>query len=93
MCLAQTWHIPGVYFYGPGAPGLAASARSGCRAGRFSRAVARTRPPSATSPTPAIFRLTIKGPQLRHPRAAAVSDLDPGHAACRPDRDRLARSA
>jgi hypothetical protein len=81
----------------PGAPGLAASTRSGCRAGRFCRAVARTRPPSArrsaTSPTPAIFRLTIKGPQLRHPRAAAVSDLDPDHAACRPDRDRLARSA
>jgi hypothetical protein len=41
-----------------------------------------------TSPTPAIFRLTIKGPQLRHPRAAAVSDPDPDHAACRPDRDR-----
>ena len=65
------------------------------------------RPPAASPPPPqrgqprhqpqppAIFRLTTAGPQLRHPRAAAVSDLDPDHAACSPDRhrDRLPHSA
>jgi len=34
--LAYTWRVLSM---DPGAPGLAASARSGCRAGRFSRAV------------------------------------------------------
>jgi hypothetical protein len=57
------------------------------------------RPPAASPPPPrgqsrhqpqppAIFRLTTAGPQLRHTRAAAVSDLDPDHASGSPDRDR-----
>jgi len=96
--LAYTWRGPST---DPGAPGLAASTWSGCRAGRFSRAAARTRSPSArrvAAPPrgqsrhqpqpPAIFRLTTAGPQLRHTRAAAVSDLDPDHASGSPDRDR-----
>src|SRR6266566_3368004 len=68
----------------------------------------RNRPPAAPPPPPpggqpshrpkppATFRVTIRGPQLRPPpRAPAISDLDPDHAVCGPDRDRdhLPRSA
>jgi hypothetical protein len=57
----------------PGAPGLAASARSGCRAGRVqpcrSSNHVTVRPPRRRQPQPsATFRLTTAGPQLRHPR-------------------------
>jgi hypothetical protein len=77
MCLAQTWHIPGVDL--PRTPACpAASARSSGR-GRFSRAAARTRSPSARRaaaptarpvppPAPAPGRLP---PHYRRPAAAA----------------------
>ena len=112
MCLAQTWHIPGVDLpRTPAGPAVPPAPGPDAGRGRSSRAAARTRSPSArrvaAAPTarpapppaqpqpPAIFRLTTAGPQLRHPRAAAVSDLDPDHAACSLDRhrDRLPRSA
>jgi hypothetical protein len=85
---------------------VAASARSGCRAGKVQlcrssnqvtvrrRAVAP--PPGGQSRQPqssAIFSLITAGPQLRHTPAAGVGDLDPDHAAGGPDRDRLPFSA
>ena len=65
------------------------------------------RPPTAPPPAPpggqprhqpappATFRVTIRYPQPWHSRAAAVSDLDPDHAAggADRDRDRLPRGA
>ena len=45
--------------------------------------------PGRTNPAPDTFRLITGGPQLRHSPAAAVSDVDPDHAAGGPDRDRL----
>jgi hypothetical protein len=105
--LAYTWRLPPMY---PGAPGLAASASSSCQAGKAQphRSTGPGhRPPAAPPPAPpggqprhqpkppAIFRVTIRCPQLRHPQAPAISDLDPDHAVCGPDhdRDRLPRSA
>ena len=38
--------------------------------------------------TPAAFRVTARGPQLRRPRPGAVGDLDPDDAIPGPDRDR-----
>jgi len=102
MCLAQTWHIPGVDL--PRTPARPAwPPVPGPAAGRGGSAVPQPepghRPPAASPPPPrgqsrhqpqppAIFRLTTAGPQLRHTRAAAVSDLDPDHASGSPDRDR-----
>jgi hypothetical protein len=82
-----------------GTPGHAASSRAGevqpCRSSNqvTIRPPRRRHPHRAASPAtqaqpPAAFRLTTGGPQLRHPPTAAVSDLDPDHAAGGPDRDR-----
>jgi hypothetical protein len=91
MCLAQTWHIPGVDL--PRTPARPAwPPVPGPAAGRGSSTVPQPepghRPPAASPPPPrgqschqpqppAIFRLTTAGPQLPHTRTAAVSDLDP----------------
>ena len=83
MCLAQTWHIPGVDLpRTPACPALPPA--PGPAAGRGGSAVPQLepghRPPAAPPPAPprgqprhqpqppAIFRLTTAGPQLRHPR-------------------------
>ncbi len=64
-----------------------------CRSPNLSPSARRVAAPTARPvrhqpQPPAIFRLTTAGPQLRHTRAAAVSDLDPDHASGSPDRDR-----
>jgi len=103
ICLPRTWHIPGVDLPRTRRarpcrqrtvqlPGGAGSAVPQPGPGH--------RPPATPPPAPAggqlrhqpqppaTFRLTTAGPQLRHTPAAAVSDLDPDHAAGGPDRDR-----
>ena len=82
MCLAQTWHIPGVDLPRTPACPAAASARSSCRAGevqpcRSSNQVT-VRPPRrrqphraarpATSAAPGRLPRHHRRPQLRHPR-------------------------
>jgi hypothetical protein len=99
MCLAQTWHIPGVSLPWTSArPAVPLAPAPAAGRERFSRAAVLEpghRPPAAPPPPPrgqprrqpqppATFRLTTAGPQLRHTPAAAVSDLDPDHAACSP---------
>ena len=68
----------------PGAPGLAASARSGCRAGRFNRAVARTRPPSArrSAASPAWRPVPPGGPSRHQPHSRPSSASPPEGRSC-----------
>jgi hypothetical protein len=93
--LRYAWCRPGIYLACPsGGPRYAQLCRQlpGRRGSAVPQLEPGHRPPAAPPPARAlaVFRLTTGGPQLRHP-AAAVSDLDPDHAACGPDR--LPRSA
>ena len=100
MCLAQTWHIPGVDL--PRTPACPACQRTVQLPGGAGSAVPQLepghRPPAAPPPAPPggqlrhqpqprPLRLTTAGRSCGTP-AAAVGDLDPDHAAGGPDRDR-----
>ena len=89
MCLAYTWRVPPMY---PGGSGRQLRLPGGkVQPGRSSNQVSVRRPRLADSHPPA------RGPGHlpRHPQmpaaavrpGPAVSDLDPDHAVCSPDRD------
>jgi hypothetical protein len=97
MCLAYTWRVPPMY---PGGSGRQLRLPGGkVQPGRSSNQVSVRRPRLADSHPPA----RGSGHLPRHPQmpaaaarpGPAVSDLDPDHAVCSPDRDHapLPRSA
>ena len=99
MCLARTWHIPGVDLpWTPACPALPPAHGPVAARGRFSRAGARTRSPSAphaaasptapTGPPPseARGRLPHTGQQSKAPAPQGRCDRSPPHGQDHPAR-------